>query len=176
MMHEPDGYAISGYLPPTPGDASSEKAQRKLGLSHRTQSIVNGLKARGTRGSALRALNEDMLVELRASRDYSFELPFEVDEALYREWDNRLSDSGGYEYDAGRKKLIIKTVPGPLHEGVVQIFSQWFTQIEDSGDLAGHGEINFMGNQSLSSSPIIDFHPILTVRNRCYIERTLRGR
>ena len=62
-----------------------------------------------------------------------------------------MSDSGGYEYDARMEELIIKTLPSPLHEGVVEVFNKWLVRLSDSGDLKQQGELKLRSNQGLFS-------------------------
>ena len=61
------------------------------------------------------------------------------------------SELGGYEYDAEKEELIIKILPGPLHEGVIEVFSDWLTRLKDSGDLKQHGKLKHRSNQGLPS-------------------------
>jgi hypothetical protein len=87
------------------------------------QRIIEHLIAHNNTGSILNELGEDVLMELRASSNHAFALPFQIDKESFRKLDRRLSESGGYEYDARREELIIKTLPGPLHKGVIEVFS-----------------------------------------------------
>jgi hypothetical protein len=65
-------------------------------------------------------------MELRASIDTNLPLDFQVDQKSFMEWDKDSSDLGGYKYDAAQQKLIIKNLPGALHEGIIDVFNRWF--------------------------------------------------
>jgi hypothetical protein len=81
--------------------------------SQRTQRIIERLMAHNDKGSIVDELDEDVLMELRARSNQAFALPFRIDRESFRKLDCRLSESGGYEYDARREELIIKTMPSP---------------------------------------------------------------
>jgi hypothetical protein len=153
-IQSPDSYAFAGRLPPTLGDALPQNVQGESNLtlqSQRTQRIIERLIEHNNTESILDGLDKDVLMELRASSDYAFALPFRIDNESFRTWDRRLSESGGYEYDTRREELIIKTLPGPLHEGVVEVFSDWFTRLKDSRAFKRHGKLKHRSNQGLSS-------------------------
>jgi hypothetical protein len=156
MIQRPDYNEYGANLPPTPGDALSQRAQRmsnpKVPTSHRdeTQRIINCLVTRNSTGNILDKLDECVLMELRSSIDHTFTLPSRIDEKSFYEWNRRLSDSGGYEYDAMNEKLAIKTIPSAIHEGVVEVFSRWVMKLSNSGDLRQQGHIKFRTNQGLS--------------------------
>jgi len=157
-IQSPDSHAFGGHLPPTPGDALPQNAQRKSKptlQSQKTKRIIERLIAHNNTGSILDELDDDVLMELRASSNHAFALPFRIDKESFRKWDRRLSESGGYEYDAGREELIIKTLPGALHEGVVEVFNKWLVRLSDSGDLKQQGELKLRSNQGLFSPPLI---------------------
>jgi hypothetical protein len=146
-----DSHAFGGRLPPTPGDTLPQNVQRKSKpplQSQRTQRIIDRLIAHNNTGSILDKLGEDIRMELRASSNHAFALPFRIDKESFRKLDRRLAESGGYEYDARREELIIKTLPGALHEGVVEVFNKWLVRLSDSGDLKQQGE---RSRESLSS-------------------------
>jgi hypothetical protein len=154
MIQRPDGHAVGVHLPPTPGDALLQNIQHKSEptlQSQRTQRIIERLIAYNNTESILDELNKDVLIELRASSNNAFALPFRIDKELFRKLDRCLAELGGYEYDARREELIIKTLPGPLHEGVIEVFSDWFTRLKDSRDLKRYGKLKHRSNQGLSS-------------------------
>jgi hypothetical protein len=133
VMHRRDG---GGYMPPTPGDAVEEKTRRGgrlAGVIETTEDILDELKsARNTR-DVLERLTEDRLMRLRGSLDDDLELPFEVDEGVFSEWEHKLldvSDVGGYEYDPTKQRLTITMNPGPIHEEVVTVFSHWVHDVQ----------------------------------------------
>ncbi|KAH6666265.1 hypothetical protein B0J14DRAFT_568354 [Halenospora varia] len=144
------GHTFEGYLPPTPSDVLPEKAQRKPILrrpSDRPEDILNRLLFLESSGrSPLNYLDEDNLMKLRNWKYQSFALPFKVDRESFLQWDN-LWDFGGYEYDARHEKLIVKTVPGPVHEGTVEVFTEWFGDLSRSGDLNQKGKLTLRTNQ-----------------------------
>ena len=132
LMQERGGHTFVGDLPPTPGDMLPEIPQRKPDpntIGQETQRLLESL-GKGDPRSRLKLLDERKLMELRASTPYPLTMDFPVDEALFREWDERLSDLGGYEYDARGERLIIQEVPGFLHEGVVEVFNDWFSGLK----------------------------------------------
>jgi hypothetical protein len=151
---KPSDKGVDRIMADIPGDALPQNVQRKSKptlQSQRTQRIIERLVAHNNTGSIVDKLDEDVLMELRASSNQAFALPFRIDRESFRKLDRRLSESGGYEYDARREELIIKTLPGPLHEGVVEVFSDWFTRLKDSRDLKRYGKLKHRSNQGLSS-------------------------
>jgi hypothetical protein len=136
-------------------DALLQNIQRKSKLTVQSQSIIERLVAQNNTKIILDELNEDVLMELRASSNHAFALPFQIDKESFRKWERRMSDSGGYEYDARMEELIIKTLPSPLHEGVVEVFNKWLVRLSDSGDLKQQGELKLRSNQRLFSPPLI---------------------
>jgi hypothetical protein len=134
-MHKPEGQFARGYLPPTPGDGPPEMAQRKPGplrfVIDRADAILDGLKSRPNTRERLKALTEDVLMELRSNIDGDRTLPFEVDEKAFEQWDEEFSEVGGYEYDPASKLLTINTLPKAVHERVIEVFDRWFGEIRD---------------------------------------------
>jgi hypothetical protein len=102
-------------------------------------------------------------------------LPFQVDKESFSKLDHHLSKLGGYEYDARREELIIKTIPSPFHKGVIEVFTKWLVQLSDSRDLKQQGELKLRSNQGLFSLPLISFQGALTISNRIHVERKVFG-
>jgi len=150
IIHDPGGHPLRGDFPPTPEDLLPEIPRRKPGpipLATKTQRLLQSLGV-GNPRSRLEHLDEGKLIELRASSRHPLVIDFPVDEASFREWDERLSDLGGYEYNAREKKLIILALPGPLHESVVELFHYWFSGLKCSL-LKENVRLRLRGNQGL---------------------------
>jgi hypothetical protein len=105
--------------------------------------------ALGSTKDRLKALDEDCLMALRASIDRPYTLPFRVGIDTFIEWQQDSSDLGGYEYDAQRKEIIIKSLPSPLHEGVVGVFNEWFVQLKQEFKQKGT-RLQLRANEGLS--------------------------
>ncbi len=87
-------------------------------------------------------------MQLRGSHDQPFSLPFEVDENSFLQWDSNLADTGGYEYDALDRKLIIKAKAGHIHEGTVEEFWDLFRSLGNSDVLKEKVDLSLRTNQS----------------------------
>jgi hypothetical protein len=133
VMHRRDG---GGYMPPTPGDAVEDKARRggrPAVVFERKEDILKELKSARNDQYRLERLTEDRLIRLRDSLDDDWALPFDIEEAAFNKWEQELqelSDVGGYEYDPTKKRLTIITIPGPIHERVVTVFSEWVFEVK----------------------------------------------
>jgi hypothetical protein len=135
-LPQKDQKGFPGYLP-TPG------SQRKPGPSlprGGEDDVIDHLMA---------LLDEDCLMALRASIDRPYTLPFKVGMDTFIEWQQDSSDLGGYEYDAQRKEIIIKSLPGPLHERVVGVFNDWFVQLKQEFKHKGT-RLQLTANEGLS--------------------------
>jgi hypothetical protein len=108
-------------------------------------------------------LDEDCLMALRASIDRSYALPFKVGVDTFIEWQQDSSDLGGYEYDAQRKEIIIKSLPGLLHERVVGVFIDWFVQIKQRRFVS----IAMMGSKR-SNIPLKDDSTMVVTGHQCW--------
>lgn len=138
--------------PLIPGSGQPEKAQRKQESFRRDRAneIIERLEAiKGTK-ARLNALKEDVLMELRASIDTNLPLDFQVDQKSFMEWDKDSSSLKGYEYDAAQQKLIIKNLPGALHEGIIGVFNRWFLQEVDPQFNKADVNLNTETNRGLS--------------------------
>jgi hypothetical protein len=71
-------------------------------------------------------------VRLRASIDSKISLPFDVGKEEFMERGHHLPDMGGYEYNPQTGRLIVIAMPGPIHERVITVFSDWFKEIKDN--------------------------------------------
>jgi hypothetical protein len=133
-MQRPEGQFAREYLPPTPGDGPPEIARRKPGprfVIDRADAILDGLKSHPNTRERLKALTEDVLMELRSNIDGDMTLPFEVDEKAFEQWDEDFSEVGGYEYDPATKRLTINALPKAVHERVTSVFNDWFRETRD---------------------------------------------
>jgi hypothetical protein len=148
MIHEPGGHNFGGGLPLTPGDLLPEMAQRRSNpaLGTKTRRLLASL-GEGHPRSRLKRLDKEKLLELRASSRHSLEIDFPVDKILLREWEERFPDLGGYEYIAREEKLIIHTLPGPVHEAIVELFHRWFDKLEGNFP-EDHVKLRLRTNQS----------------------------
>jgi hypothetical protein len=123
-------------MPPTPGDAVEDKARRggrPAVVFERKEGILKELKSARNDQYRLERLTEDRLMRLRDSLDDDWALPFDIEEAAFNKWEQELqelSDVGGYEYDPTKKRLTIITIPGPIHERVVTVFSEWVFEVK----------------------------------------------
>jgi hypothetical protein len=152
------GGTLKEGMLPTAGDdlqTTQEESNNDLqsllndpALGNKTKRVLEKF-SKTRRGEPLwEGLNEGILMELRTCRNETFALPLLVDEESFVKWDRILSESGGYEYDTLLKKLIIKCVPGPMHEGIAHAFSQWFGEIEE--DMQEEVEIGVTSNEGSS--------------------------
>lgn len=166
------GGTLKGGVLLTPGDEISEEAQEESNdelqglldnpaLGNKTKQVLRNFSKPRSGEPLWEGLNEAVLMELRTCRNETFALPLLVDEESFVEWDRTLSELGGYEYDALLKKLIIKCVPGPMHQGIVRAFSQWFGEIQE--DMQEEVEIGVASEEGSS----IHYH-LLTAANVNY--------
>jgi hypothetical protein len=135
--------------PPTPGDGLQPLPQYKR------DDIFDRLLAPKEPRDRLKVLDEDYLMELRSSIDRPTALPFDVDINSFLDWQHESSDLGGYEYDAQREKVIIKTLPGSIHEAVVSAFNEWFVPLKRKFRQRGV-ELKLKSNKGLP--PILNFN------------------
>jgi hypothetical protein len=135
LRQRPVEHTFGHQFPPTPGDAPQEKPKRMPSPSFvfdRGEAILESLKSSSNTRESLKPLTEEMFVRLRAAIDFDTPLPFEVEPEAFEEWSQNLNDLGGYEYDPTRKELKILTLPGVIHERVVQVFNKWFGKVQET--------------------------------------------
>ncbi|KAH8596252.1 hypothetical protein B0O99DRAFT_740345 [Bisporella sp. PMI_857] len=134
IINRPNAHVSQGGGLPTPGKEMPNAAHHGAGstsLCSATRSLLNKISSRDKSKNIWQTINGDDLMDLRASEGKSFALPLLVDATTFGELDHRLSDHGGYEYDAKNKKVILKQLAGPVHEGVIEIFTSWFKEVLD---------------------------------------------
>jgi len=153
-MQRTERQFATDYLPPTPRDCPPQMAQRKPGprvVVDRADAILDGLKSRPNTRERLKALTEDVLMELRSNIDGERILPFEVDENAFEQWDQEFSEVGGYEYDPATKRLTINTLPKAVHERVISVFNDWFRETRDKFQQQGVMNITLNEGMLLTS-------------------------